>query len=107
MAYPQITASFAADYTTTGTTKSVSVTCANGDTLLVCAFGGINTTLSNPATAPGITFTAGSSFKGDGTYGALYYSYAYQVPAQSNVSVTMTESSGTVAWGFTCYVVKN
>lgn len=105
MPAPTIVAQYSTSYTTTGTSKNVSVSWNDNETLLIVGQGGKNASL-NIAAASGVTFLT-SFGGGNGTTPGYRYSWATNLTSGSNVTITMTEANGTDYWGFTCFVIRN
>jgi hypothetical protein len=84
MAVPTLVASYSTDYTTAGTSKSVSVTCQAGDAFMIYAIGEKSISVSAPS-ATGVIFKTYSAMNGDSTYGLTALYYALFQPAATNL----------------------
>ncbi|HMH70159.1 MAG TPA: hypothetical protein VK502_02075, partial [Candidatus Saccharimonadales bacterium] len=110
MAAPTFIAAYNTSYTTTGTTKTLSVTTQAGDTLVV--YGGGNTvgastplTLTTP-TGNSVSFSLLQSIAISSKASAYLWS-AVDAAGGTSWTLSCSASDASTAWGFSCAVFRN
>lgn len=106
---PTFINAYNSDYTTTGSTKSITVTTQPGDTLVVYGGGDTNgaiaLTLATP-TGNGVALTLLNSLVANSKSSAYIWS-GVDATGGTNWTLSCTVSSSVPVWGFTCVVFRN
>ncbi|MDN5275058.1 MAG: hypothetical protein JWP06_959 [Candidatus Saccharibacteria bacterium] len=101
-----VTSQSTSSYTTTGSTKSVSVTTQVGDRLVVYGGGENEIAVLSGLAGNGITFTLQQSDTTTG-FSSAYVWTGTDTTGGTNWTLTCNNGSSSRQWGFTCLVFRN